>query len=91
MKPRIITYLAPSTVSSNITYGLRQPPKPEEDPIIMSIDEYEAFILIYFEGLTQEEAAERMGVSRGTWWRSLNNARKKIADMLATKRPLIIQ
>ena len=43
------------------------------------------------EGLTQEEAAERMGVSRGTLWRSLNSARKKIADMLATKRPLIIQ
>ena len=91
MKPRLITYLSPSTVSSNITYGLRHPPTSEEEPIMMSIDEYEAYILIYFEGLTQEEAARRMGVSRGTLWRSLNSARKKIAGMLATKKPLIVQ
>lgn len=91
MKPRIITYLPPSTWSSKIAYGIREPPSPKENPIIMSIDEFEAFILIYYEGLTQEEAARKMGVSRGTLWRCLNSARRKIAEMMATKRPIIIR
>jgi len=43
-----------------------------------------------FEELTQEEAAKRMGISRGTLWRSLYSARKKIATALAEMRPLII-
>jgi predicted DNA-binding protein (UPF0251 family) len=32
------------------------------------------------EGLSQEEAGERMGVSRGTAWRLVQSARKKIAQ-----------
>lgn len=60
------------------------------EPIIMSMDEFEAYRLIYYLGLTQEEAAERMGVSRGTVWRCLDAARKKLAQMLVEGRPLII-
>ena len=58
--------------------------------IIMSLDEYEAFRLIYYEDLKQEEAAKRMGVSRGTVWRCLENARRKVATMLVERRPLIV-
>jgi len=59
-------------------------------PIYMTPDEFEAYRLVFYEGLTQEEAAKRMNISRGTLWRCLENARKKLATMLAEKRPLIV-
>jgi predicted DNA-binding protein (UPF0251 family) len=62
-------------------------PKP---PIFMTYEEFEALRLVDYEGLTQEEAGKRMGVSRGTVWRALNSARKKIAQMLVEGRELII-
>jgi len=60
------------------------------EPIYMSYDEYEAFRLTYYEKLNQEEAARRMGVSRGTLWRCLENARHKVALMLVEHRPLVV-
>jgi len=63
------------------------PPKP---PIFMSYEEFEALRLVDYEGLTQEEAGKRMGVSRGTVWRALSSARKKVAQMLVEGRELII-
>ena len=62
----------------------------EAPPVYMRADELEAFKLVYLEGLTQEDAATRMGISRGTLWRCLESARKKLAEMLAYKRPLVI-
>lgn len=62
----------------------------EGAPIQMSADELEAFKLVYLEGLKQEDAAARMRVSRGTLWRCLESARRKLALMLAERRPLII-
>lgn len=46
-------------------------------------DELEAFRLCDAEGLTQEEAGEKMGVSRGTVQRIVTVARKKVATSLA--------
>lgn len=63
---------------------------PPKSPIIMTYEEFEALRLVDYEGLTQEEAGERMGVSRGTVWRALNSARRKIAQMLVEGRELII-
>jgi len=65
-------------------------PLLETDPIYMSYDEYEAFRLIYHEGLNQEKAADRMGVSRGTVWRCLESARSKVASMLVERRLLVL-
>ena len=45
-------------------------------------DEIELIRLIDLEGLEQEEAAEKLGVSRKTAWRDLHEARRKIADAL---------
>jgi predicted DNA-binding protein (UPF0251 family) len=52
--------------------------------------EIESQRLVDLEGLSQEEAAERMGVSRGTVWRLLQTARKKVAQSLAEGRPLLV-
>ncbi len=61
-----------------------------KEPIYLSPDEYEAYKLVYHDGLTQEVAASKMGVSRGTLWRLLDNARRKIATALVEWRPIII-
>lgn len=88
MKPRFINArpgakgFAPLDAAGN-PVGLKS-------PIYMSYDELEAFRLVFYEDLTQEEAAKRMGISRGTLWRCLEGARKKIAIMLAENRPLVL-
>jgi predicted DNA-binding protein (UPF0251 family) len=57
-------------------------PDAEGQGISLQPDEIELIRLIDLEGLEQEEAAERMGVSRKTAWRDLHEARRKIADAL---------
>jgi len=59
-------------------------------PIYMEPEELEALRLVDLEGLSQDEAGARMGVSRGTIWRLLQSARKKVARSLTEGRPLFI-
>lgn len=49
------------------------------EKLIMSVDEYESIRLIDYEGLTQEECAQQMGVARTTVQRIYYDARLKIA------------
>jgi predicted DNA-binding protein (UPF0251 family) len=44
--------------------------------------------LVDLEDLSQEQAGEQMGVSRGTIWRLVKSARKKVAQALTEGRPL---
>jgi len=62
----------------------------DAEPVVLYLDELEAFRLVYLEGLTQEEAAERMGVSRGSLWRLLDSARRKLALALSSRRPIVL-
>jgi predicted DNA-binding protein (UPF0251 family) len=57
-------------------------PDDERAGILLEPAEVELIRLIDLEGLEQEEAAERLGVSRKTAWRDLHEARRKIADAL---------
>ena len=59
-------------------------------PIQMSYPEYEALRLVDLEGLTQEEAAEKMNTSRGTVWRLLESGRRKVIQAISEGRPLVI-
>ena len=52
--------------------------------------ELEAFRLVDMEGLSQEEAGQKMGISRGTIWRLVQSARKKVAQALSEGRPIYI-
>jgi hypothetical protein len=45
--------------------------------------EIEALRLVDYEGMTQEEAAIQMGISRRSLWSDVNNARKKVAYALS--------
>ncbi|NIR87814.1 DUF134 domain-containing protein [Candidatus Bathyarchaeota archaeon] len=65
-------------------------PQGDPEPVYMEPAELEALRLVDLEGLSQEEAGERMGVSRGTVWRLLQGARKKTAQAITEGRPLLI-
>jgi predicted DNA-binding protein (UPF0251 family) len=54
-------------------------------------DEMEAIRLADFEGLYQQECADRMEISRPTFSRLIESARKKIADALLNTKALNIQ
>ena len=54
-------------------------------------DELEALKLCDLTGLTQEQAGQKMGVSRGTVQRILTVARKKVAEALVEGAALIIR
>ncbi len=87
-KPRIIYFEAPSPITwIPIINGL---PAQKAPPVVLEADEYTAYTLVYYHGLTQDEAAEKMGVSRGTLWRLLDNARRKIGYALENLAPIII-
>ncbi len=69
--------------------------KPTGTPLInlkqitLFRDELEALKLCDYEGLFQEQAGEKMGVSRGTVQRILTSARRKTAEAMATGAALI--
>lgn len=56
----------------------------------LRVDELEALRLADLEGLYQEAAAERMGVSRPTFSRILARARSIVARSLIEERLLVI-
>jgi uncharacterized protein len=60
------------------------------ETIELQADELEALRLMDFEGLYQEECAERMGISRTTLSRTLAQARRKVADALLHGKRLVI-
>jgi predicted DNA-binding protein (UPF0251 family) len=57
----------------------------------LKVEELEAIRLVDLEGLNQEKAAEKMGVSRKTFWRDLKSARKSIAEALVHGKAIEIQ
>ena len=56
----------------------------------ISLDEFEALCLCDFENLDQEEAGNRMSVSRGTIQRMLYKARKQIIDAILNNKAIVI-
>jgi predicted DNA-binding protein (UPF0251 family) len=65
-------------------------PQGNSESVYIEPAELEALRLVDLEGLSQEEAGERMGVSRGTVWRLIQSARKKTAQALTEGRPIRI-
>lgn len=53
-------------------------------------DELETLRLCDLEGLTQEQAGQKMGISRGTVQRTLAEARRKVAQALVEGAAIII-
>jgi len=66
-------------------------PMTDIEKIILYVDELEALKLCDHDGLTQEEAGNKMGVSRGTIQRLLSGARKKVAMALSECKAIIFE
>ncbi len=64
-------------------------PLDVSEALILQLDELEALRLADQEGLYQESAASRMGVSRVTFGRILQQARTKVATALIEGRGLL--
>jgi predicted DNA-binding protein (UPF0251 family)/DNA-directed RNA polymerase subunit RPC12/RpoP len=71
--------------------------KPQGIPMVqleqetLTVDEYEAIRLVDKDGLDQEQAAERMGVSRATCARIVERAHKKVAVALTEGKAIRIE
>jgi predicted DNA-binding protein (UPF0251 family) len=61
------------------------------DEVMLGVDEFEAIRLADLEGLYQEVAAERMGVSRQTFGRIVAAGRAKVAEALVKGKALRIE
>ena len=61
------------------------------EPVVLTVDEYEAIRLIDNENLSQEECCRYMDISRTTVQEIYSAARKKLAAALVNGRPLTIR
>ena len=61
------------------------------EEVILTVEEHEALRLADLEGLHQEDAAEKMSVSRATFGRIVTSARRKIADALVNAKAIRVE
>lgn len=63
----------------------------ESHPVIMNFEEYEAIRLSDFELFGQVESAEKMGVSRPTFARIYESARRKVAQAFVQGKSIVFE
>jgi predicted DNA-binding protein (UPF0251 family) len=66
-------------------------PAYDLDPVILLLEEFEAFRLVDFLGRTHAEAAEEMGISRPTLTRVYEQARRTVATAFALGKAILIE
>ena len=66
-------------------------PMHDLEEITMTLDEFEALRLADLNGLYQEQAAAQMAISRPTFSRIVDAARRKVADALVHGKALRIE
>ena len=64
---------------------------PSVESVIMTIDEYESIRLLDLEGLTQEECATQMQISRASVATIIESARRKLSEVLVCGKVLYIR
>ena len=66
-------------------------PLCKDDALVLSFEEYESLRLVNYDELSQEQAAERMQVSRPTLTRIYNRALKTMTKALVEGRIISIE
>jgi predicted DNA-binding protein (UPF0251 family) len=79
---------APPVVKGFKPFGV---PRWMNDSLVLNIEEYEAFQLVCYKNLPQEDAAKIMNVSRPTFTRVYNMALKKISEAFAEGKSIVIE
>lgn len=77
-------------LDSEIIYKPAGVPCSELNEVLLELDEFEALRLCDLDGLDQETAGTRMGVSRGTVQRLLASGRRKLIGALVNQAALRI-
>lgn len=75
-------------------YGLFKPagvPCSSLEEVVLTMDEMEAMRLADLEGMYQEQAAQQMNISRQTFGRVIESARRKVAQALCRGQALRIE
>lgn len=85
-KCRRVAFVPPVTFFKPAGMPLR-----DLEEVRLTVEEAEAIRLKDLEGLEQEEAAEKMDISRPTFQRVLYSARQKIADALLNGKAIRIE
>lgn len=66
-------------------------PREGCEEVVLGVDELEAIRLADLFGLYHEEAAQQMGVSRATFGRILESARRKVAEALVLGKGIRVE
>jgi predicted DNA-binding protein (UPF0251 family) len=66
-------------------------PMMDLEEVVLKVDEFEAIRLSDLLDLSHEEAGRHMGVSRATFGRIVQKARKRVADALINGRAIRIE
>ncbi len=86
-KPRIC---CPYRAPGSLLFKPAGTPVTKVEQVILERDELEALRLCDFEALSQQQAGEQMGISRGTVQRLVSTGRKKIMGALLSGRALVV-
>ena len=77
-----------STTPKVRTFKPQGIPLPQLKQVTLTLDEYEALRLADLEGVSQEQAAARMNVSRPTFGRIIENARRTLVGALVNGKAI---
>lgn len=83
---RVIT--TPPVVEGFTPFGV---PAGDSEPVELLFEEYESIRLSDYDGLTQEQSAQKMNVSRPTFSRIYEKARRTIAKAFVEGRAIAIK
>ncbi len=85
-KDRRVLY--PPTVGYFKPQGI---PLVQLQQVVLNVDEYEAIRLVDYDGLDQEKAAGKLGISRATCARIVEEAHRKIAEAITQGKAIRIE
>jgi len=63
----------------------------DQEPVMLLFEEYESIRLMDYEGLNQEQSSQLMDVSRPTFTRIYEKARRAVAKAFVEGKPLFIE
>ncbi|HKL24660.1 MAG TPA: DUF134 domain-containing protein [Desulfuromonadales bacterium] len=77
--------------TAEVVYKPVSVPMSELSQVVLFHDEVEALLFCDEQGLTQEEAGEKMGISRGTVQRLVTSGRRKLIKTITTGQALVVE
>ncbi|RLI96856.1 MAG: hypothetical protein DRO96_02145 [Candidatus Aenigmatarchaeota archaeon] len=89
--PRPRKYRFVGTEPEVLYFKPRAIPLRDLEEVKLNLEEFEAVRLKDWKGMSQEQCAKQMKISRPTFQRVLQSARKKVADFLVNGRSLRIE